>query len=65
VDTLRRQGAYLADMQDQVKRGIRAGKSAEQLAQEIDLSRHGSFGSGAAENASSIRAMYRKLAAAR
>ena len=62
VDTLRAQGKYLADMQRRVREGIRAGKSADQLAQ-MDLSMHGSFGANPEQNAGSVRAMYRKLAA--
>jgi cyclase len=61
VETLRAQRAYLADMQAQVRTGIKAGKSADRLAKEIDLSKHGSFGVNAEQNAGSIRAMYRKL----
>jgi cyclase len=61
VETLKAQRAYLADMQAQVRAGIKAEKSADQLAKEIDLSKHGSFGANAEGNANSIRAMYRKL----
>ena len=60
---LRQQRDYLADMLDQVRAGKRAGKSADELATAIDLSRHGSFGGNAEANAVSIRAMYRKLGA--
>ena len=63
--TLRAQRAYLADMQQQVRAGIQAGKTAEQLSQELDLRRHGSFGANKDANAGSIRAMYRKLSGAR
>ena len=59
VETLRNQRAYLADMVDQVRAGIRASKTADQLAQEIDLSRHRPFGAGSSAN--SVRAIYRKL----
>ena len=61
VDTLRAQRAYLADMQAQVRAGIKAGKSADQLAKEIDLSKHGSFGVNPEQNGISIRAMVRRL----
>jgi glyoxylase-like metal-dependent hydrolase (beta-lactamase superfamily II) len=61
VETLRGQRAYLADMQALVRSGVKAGKSADQLAKEIDLSKHGSFGVNPDSNAGSIRAMYRKL----
>ena len=60
--TLRQQRAYLAGMLDQVRGGIQKGKTADQLAQEIDLSGYGSFGANAELNRSSIRAIYRKLA---
>ncbi|HYM12999.1 MAG TPA: MBL fold metallo-hydrolase [Bryobacterales bacterium] len=60
TDTLLRQQAYLQDMWDQVLAGRRAGKSADELVQTIDLSRHGNFAASPQSNASSIRAMYRK-----
>jgi cyclase len=60
--TLRAQRAYLSDMLGRVREGIKAGKSADVLAKEFDLSRHGSFGVNAEQNAGSIRGMYRKLA---
>ena len=65
TETLRGQRAYLADMLEKVRGGIAAGKTADQLVQEIDLSKHGSFGVSAENNGGSIRAMYRKLSAAR
>jgi len=58
---LRQQRAYVADMLDQVRAGKRAGKSADELATAIDLSKHGSLGGNAEANAASIRAMYRKI----
>ena len=63
--TLRAQRAYLADMQQQVRAGIQAGKTTDQLSQELDLARHGSFGVNRDANAVSIRAMYRKLSGVR
>jgi glyoxylase-like metal-dependent hydrolase (beta-lactamase superfamily II) len=62
TDTLKGQAAYLKDMVDQVRAGIRASKSADQLAQEIDLSRHRPF--GARSSANSVRTVYRKLTGA-
>jgi glyoxylase-like metal-dependent hydrolase (beta-lactamase superfamily II) len=59
VETLRGQTAYLADMVGRVRAGIQAGKGADALAAEIDLSRHHPFGAGS--SASSVRAVYRKL----
>jgi len=60
-EALRAQAAYLADMISQVRNGKRAGKTADQLAAEIDLSKHGNLGTDKKSNASSIRAMFRKL----
>ena len=62
TETLRGQRAYLADMVDQVRAGIRASKTADQLAAQIDLSRHHPF--GAASSANAVRAIYRKLSGA-
>jgi cyclase len=59
VETLRGQRAYLADMVDQVRSGIKSSKTADQLAREIDLSRHVPF--GASPSANSVRSVYRKL----
>ena len=63
TQTLQGQRAYLADMVDQVRAGIRAGKTADQLASEIDLSHHKPF--GARPSAGSVRAVYRKLTESR
>jgi cyclase len=60
-EALRAQAGYLSDMISQVRSGKRAGKTADQLAAEIDLSKHGNFAADKQSNASSIRAMYRKL----
>lgn len=59
---LRLQREYLADMLEQVRAGKKAGKSADQLAHEINLSKHGPLASNAEANATSVRAMYRRLA---
>ena len=61
TDILRGQRAYLADMTAQVRAGIAAGKTAEQLAQQIDLSKHQPWGASRGANASSVRAIYRNL----
>ncbi len=61
--TLRGQQAYLDDMWKQVVAGRRAGKSADQLVKEIDLSKHQPFGGDPERNAGSIRAMYAKAGA--
>jgi cyclase len=65
TETLRAQRAYLADMLEKVRTGLRDGKPADQLAKEADFSRHGSFGENVESNATSIRAMYRKLSGAK
>jgi cyclase len=56
------QREYLADMVAQVRAGLHAGKSADDLARQINLSKHGTIAGDAEANASSIRAMYRHLA---
>jgi cyclase len=61
TETLRAQRGYLADMQSQVRAGIKAGKTPDQLVKETVLSKHGSFGENAESNEVSIRAMYRNL----
>jgi glyoxylase-like metal-dependent hydrolase (beta-lactamase superfamily II) len=61
VGTLKNQRAYLSDMLMQVRRGIKSGKTKEQLVKEIDLSRHPVYGPNNVSNERSIRAMYDKL----
>jgi hypothetical protein len=58
---LGQQRDYLADMLDQVRAGKDAGKSAEALAAGINLAKHGSFGANAEANATSIRAVSRRI----
>jgi cyclase len=58
---LHAQREYLADMLSQVRAGKKAGKSEDLLATEIDLSRHGNLAANKAGNATSVRAMFRKL----
>ncbi len=65
LQKVREQRDYLNGMLDQVKNGIRAGKTADELAREMDLAKYGSFGINAAANAASIRAIYRFLTVAR
>jgi hypothetical protein len=55
------QKAYLADMLEQVRKGVQEGKSADRLVSEIDLTRH-KIGSDKERNEASVRAVYRKLA---
>jgi len=59
---LRMQHEYLADMLIQVRAGLHAGKSADELAHQINLSKDGFIAGDAEANAGSIRAMYRNLA---
>jgi cyclase len=62
-DVLRIQKEYLAGMRAQVQDGIRAGKTEDQLANELDLRKYGFIASNAPANATSVRAMYRHLSA--
>lgn len=61
ADALHLQRDYLADMLEQVRAGRKAGRSADQLTREIDLRKHGRLGSNADGNATSIRAMFRRV----
>jgi len=61
VEALRTERAYLSDMVNHVREGKRMGKSADELAKTIDLSRHGTIAHDQDANASSIRAVYRHL----
>ncbi len=57
---IQEQRAYLADMLAQVRKGIKARKTADQMAGEIDLTRH-KIGADKQRNATSVKAMYRRL----
>ncbi len=59
--TLRNQRTYLADMLTQVRRGIAAGKTKDELVKEIDLSRHPVYGQNKVSSERSVHAMYDKL----
>lgn len=61
VENLRRQRAYLADMLEQVRAGIKAGKTKEQLIKEIDLSKHPVYGENKVAIKRSIGDMYERL----
>jgi glyoxylase-like metal-dependent hydrolase (beta-lactamase superfamily II) len=61
IATLKNQRAYLADMLTQVRRGIKAGKSKEELVNQIDLGKHPVYGQNKVSTSRSIRAMYDKL----
>ncbi|MBL8210207.1 MAG: MBL fold metallo-hydrolase [Bryobacterales bacterium] len=60
--TLRGQRAYLKDMLEQVRAGMKAGKSADQVAGEVDLTKHQPF--GASPSAGAVRSVYRRLSTA-
>jgi cyclase len=60
VETLRAQSAFIDDVWKQVSAGKRAGKTVEQLVQEISLARHGDFAANAQQNAAAIRAVFAK-----
>ena len=59
--SLRNQRDFLADMYEQVREGIKAGKSKEKLVKEIDLGRHPVYGPNKVSTERSIRAMFEKL----
>jgi glyoxylase-like metal-dependent hydrolase (beta-lactamase superfamily II) len=61
TQTLKNQRAFLADMLMQVRRGIKAGKSKEDLVKEINLSKHPIYGQNKVSIARSIRAMYDRV----
>jgi len=61
VQALKMERAYLGDMLNQVRNGIRTGKSADELSKTIDLRSHGTIANDSEANATSIRAMYRHL----
>jgi len=61
IESLKQQRAYLEDMLQQVRQGIKAGKSKERLAKEIDLSKHPMYGQNKVSSERSIRAMFDRL----
>jgi glyoxylase-like metal-dependent hydrolase (beta-lactamase superfamily II) len=61
VETLKQQRLYLKDMLDQVRGGIKAGKSKRELVKEIDLSKHPVYGANNVSTIRSIGFMYDKL----
>ena len=56
---LNAQRQYLADMMKQVRDGMQAGKTADELVREVDLSSHGVIAQSKEANAASVRAMVR------
>jgi len=61
VETLVGQRDYLRDMLQQVEAGLKAGKSAEQLASEINLRTYQPFGADPKRTGNQVRSMYRNL----
>ena len=57
---LRAQSAFINDLWKQVSAGKRAGKTPEQLIQEINLGPHGDFAADSQQNAAAIRNVYAK-----
>jgi glyoxylase-like metal-dependent hydrolase (beta-lactamase superfamily II) len=62
-EVLRGQHDYLKDMLQFVTAGIKSGKTAEQLSQEVDLSKYQPFAADPKRVAGQVRTMYRKLTA--
>jgi glyoxylase-like metal-dependent hydrolase (beta-lactamase superfamily II) len=60
-EALRTEREYLGDMLRQVKTGTAAGKSADQLSRDINLSSHGTIAGSADANTTSIKAMFHHL----
>lgn len=54
------QKAYISDLMDAVRAGIRNGKTADQLAAEVDMSKH-KIGTDKDRNAASVRAVHRQI----
>lgn len=61
TENLKLQRAFLEDMLQQVRAGIKAGKSKDELAREIDLSKYPVYGENKVSIARSIGAMFDKL----
>lgn len=61
VETLKQQRLYLNDMLEQVRQGIKAGKSKQELIKEIDLSKHPVYGANNVSTVRSVGFMYDKL----
>jgi len=60
TETLRAQSAFINDLWTQVSAGKRAGRTADQLIHEINLSPHGDFAADAQQNAAAIRSVFAK-----
>lgn len=60
VETLKGQSAFLADLWAQVSAGKKAGKTVEQLREEVNLSKNGDWAADPNQNRSAINAAFRK-----
>lgn len=60
-EELQNQRLYLKDMLEQVRQGIKDGKSKEQLIREVDLSRHPVYGKNQVSIKRSVGEMYERL----
>jgi glyoxylase-like metal-dependent hydrolase (beta-lactamase superfamily II) len=59
--SLKNQRDYLADMLQQVKDGIKAGKTKEELIKHVDLGKHPVYGVNKVSTERSVAAMFEKL----
>jgi cyclase len=62
MEVIRGQHDYFGEMITAVEAGIKTGKTAEQIAGEVNLTRYQPFGAEPRRSAGQIRSMYRKLA---
>jgi cyclase len=60
-EQLKNQRRYLKDMLEQVRNGIKAGKTKEQLIRDVDLSKHPVYGDNKVSIRRSVGDMYDKL----
>lgn len=65
AETLKHQRSYLEDMLNKVRKGIKAGKTRQQLVKEIDLSKHPVYEANKVSTKRSIGFMYDKLSGSR
>lgn len=61
IEQLKNQRIYLKDMLSQVSKGIKEGKSKQQLIQEVDLSKHPVYGENKVSIRRSVGDMYDRL----
>jgi len=61
IEMMSVQRNYLADMLKQVRDGVKAGKSKDELGRTIDLSRHAGYGTNKVSTMRSVKAMYDRI----